>query len=91
VPRGALPLCPSVAERVSSYTLKYPCAILPPDLIFENVRQRVGCGSLLTLNLREMSIAVDERFSLTAKRLRNHDYISIWDICKHRILSGGIS
>jgi hypothetical protein len=63
---------------VASYQPKYSCGIFTPDLVFENVRQRVGCGSLLTLNLREMSIAVDERSLLTATAKREDSLILNW-------------
>jgi len=67
------------------------CGIFLSALVFENVRQRVGCKRLLNLK-GVMSIAVEcERFTLTAERIRNPDYISTWDICKHRIPSGGDS
>ena len=50
---------------------KYPCGILPPDLVFDNQRQRVGCARLLTLK-GVMSVAVERgRFLLTAERMRN--------------------
>jgi hypothetical protein len=68
--RGAR--CPS-APPVLRRTLKYSCGILPPDLFFENVRQRVGCVSLLTLKIGVLSIAVEqERSLLTANKLRIH-------------------
>ena len=55
-----------------SHTLKCSCAILPPGLVFENVRSAVGCVARLTLNPGEMSIAVEhERSLLTANKSRN--------------------
>jgi hypothetical protein len=61
----------SSSERtpVSNRKLKYSCGIFLSDLVFENVRQRVGCVRLLNLK-GVMSIAVEfERFILTANRL----------------------
>src|SRR5215216_1651624 len=63
VPGGALPrLTP-----VTFSQLKCPCGIFTSDLVFENVRQRVGCVSVCSPS--EMSIAVEHgRFLLTATR-----------------------
>jgi hypothetical protein len=66
--RGVLPLYTPVPNRGR----KFPCGILSAGLVFENVRQRVGCGSLLTLKHGVLSIAVEhERSLLTADNLRN--------------------
>jgi hypothetical protein len=66
------PAAPSPAlRRACAYRLpKWPCDILLCAQSLK-IRQRVGCGNLLTLNLGEMSIAVErEGFTGTAKRLR---------------------
>ena len=68
VPRGTP--CPKRTPLVNR-SLKYSCGILLCGLVFENVRQRVGCARLLNLK-GVMSDAVEQgRFLLTAKRLRN--------------------
>src|ERR1044072_1525427 len=67
VPRGAF--CPRRAPVANRR--ECPCGIFLSGLVFENVRQRVGCKRLLNLK-GVMSIAVEcERFTLTAERLRN--------------------
>ena len=64
-----------------------PCGNLLCGLVFENVRQRVGCVRLLNLK-GVMSIAVEcERFTLTAKRLRR-DTIPTF-VGSFKPLSGG--
>jgi len=78
-------------RRASIKKQECPCGNLLFDLVFESVRQRVGCGSLLTLNLGEMSIAV-ERFRLTATGLRR-DILTGYSVRGKLILvpSGGNS
>jgi hypothetical protein len=69
-----------------------PCGNLLCGLVFENVRQRVGCARLLNLK-GVMSDAVEQgRFLLTATRLRNPILLAIASNGKPRVLpcpSGG--
>jgi hypothetical protein len=73
-------------------SLKCSCAILPSGLVFENVRQRVGCVARLTLK-GVLGIAVEfERSLLTAKNLRSHILcINIHKIKPNLASSGGNS
>jgi hypothetical protein len=85
VPGGALPLRAPTLKR----TLRYSCAILLRGLVFENVRQRVGCVSACSPS--EMSIAVEHgRFLLTAKQLRR-DILTEASVSSNLYLSGGDS
>ncbi len=64
-----------------------PCGNLLCGLVFENVRQRVGCARLLNLK-GVMSDAVEQgRFLLTATRLRR-DTIPTF-VGSYKPLSGG--
>ena len=74
----------------TSRQLECPCGNLPFVQSLK-IRQRVGCGNLLTLNLGEMSIAVErERFTGTAKQLRN-PILHIFMCGRKLYLSGGNS
>jgi hypothetical protein len=71
---------------------KFPCAIFLLDLVFENVRQRVGCVSVCSPS--EMSVAVEHgRFLLTAEQLRSPILLEVSNRSKYLVppLSGGHS
>ena len=65
-------------------SLKYSCAILLFDLVFENVRQRVGCAEAYSPSV--MGVAVEQgRFLLTAEGLRKDILSPIWGYGKLQI------
>ena len=78
---------PPFRRASTSRQLECPCGIFLSGLVFENVRQRVGCVSVCSPS--EMSIAVEhERSLLTAERLRNHTIPVITGEFKPCLLGG---